>query len=87
MTPKITNEMRQALRDSEGQPVTVEDEETRRIYVLVARDEFCRLADDELRRQLQIGFDQADRGESGSWNADEIKAEGRRRLSQTAPKQ
>ena len=28
--------------------------------------------DDELRRQLQIGFDQADRGELEEWDVDEF---------------
>ena len=38
--------------------------------------------DDELRRQQQIGFDQADRGQLVDWDPQRIKDEGRRRLRQ-----
>lgn len=36
---------------------------------------------DELRREVAIGIEQADRGEFVEFSADEIKAEGRKRLS------
>lgn len=35
MTPKITDEMRDALHRSHGRPVDVEDERDRAIYVLM----------------------------------------------------
>lgn len=34
MTPKLTHEQREALRQSDG-PVQVEDDETRKVYVLI----------------------------------------------------
>ena len=37
---------------------------------------------DELRQQLQKGFDAADRGDLVDWDAERIKAEGRRRLAE-----
>jgi len=80
MTPKLTDEMRHALQTHPGQPVEVEDSETRQVYVLVAKEDFRGLVRDELLRELQVGFDQADAGQLVDWNPEEIKAEGRRRL-------
>ena len=45
--------------------------------MLVSHDAFRQMVDEGLRRQLQIGFDQADRGEFVDWDPDKIKAEGR----------
>ena len=77
MIPKLTDEMRQALQYDPDRPVKVEDEQTHRVYVLVSDDAFREMVDEELRRQLQIGLDQADRGEFVDWDPDKIKAEGR----------
>lgn len=41
MTPRITDEMRQALLEHPGEPVTVEDDETHARYVLIAWDQFA----------------------------------------------
>jgi len=41
-----TDGIRQALQESGGSPIEVEDEQTRSIYVIIARDQF---------RDLQIG--------------------------------
>jgi len=40
MAAKITNEMRNALQQSEGKAVEVEDDQTRKMYVIVSREEF-----------------------------------------------
>lgn len=72
MTPKLSEEQRQAIDDRQGRPVEVEDDRTQRVYVLVARDEFHRLVEEQLRRELQIGFDQADAGDVGDWDVDEM---------------
>ena len=87
MTPKITDEMRKALAQHPDGPVPIEDDRTRKLYILVAEDEFRRLSGGQLLRELQIGFDQADRGESADWNPENIKAQGReylRRRSEAA---
>ncbi len=42
MTPKITQEMREALQQRQGHPIEVEDDQTKKFYVLVAREEFRR---------------------------------------------
>jgi antitoxin ParD1/3/4 len=44
--------------------------------------EFERLIQDDLRREVQKGLDQLDRGESVPLDAECIKSEGRRRLAQ-----
>jgi antitoxin ParD1/3/4 len=40
-----------------------------------------RLRHDELRREIEIGIEQADRGEMALWDLEETKAEVRRRLN------
>ncbi len=41
---------------------------------------------EELRPQVAKGIDQLERGEGAPWNVEEIKAEGRKRLSQNRKK-
>jgi hypothetical protein len=43
MTPKLTQELRRALAEQPGQPLTVEDPVTHAQYVLVERDVYERL--------------------------------------------
>jgi hypothetical protein len=81
MTPKITPEQRQALRQHAGQPIEVEDDSTQKVYLLIARENFPQIVDEELRRQLQIGFDQADAGDVADWDMDEMLTEAHRRHS------
>lgn len=78
MTPKLSQELREALHRHPGQPVEVEDEQTHRVYVIVAREEFRQMIDEELRRQLQIGIDQADAGDVAAWDAEEFRGRMRR---------
>ncbi|MEX2287525.1 MAG: hypothetical protein WD648_10585 [Planctomycetaceae bacterium] len=79
MTPKLTEEMRQALREQPGTPLEIEDDETRTSYVIVAKETFVQMVDEELRRQLQIGIDQADAGQVSGWDVNEVLAEAHRR--------
>jgi len=85
MIPKLTEEQRQALRAAAGRAVEVEDDQTQRTYVLVAKDEFPQFVDEAIRRELQIGFDQADAGDVADWDVEEMLAEARRRHSIQAP--
>ena len=84
MTPKLSEEQRQAIQNRDGGPVEVEDDRTQRVYVLVARDEFHRLVEEQLRAELQVGFDQADAGDSGEWDVDEMLQEAHLRYSKKA---
>ena len=66
MTPKITDEQRQAILAGDGQPVDVEDEQTHTRYVLVDQETHER-AIAALRRQediaaIQQGLDAAAEG-------------------------
>lgn len=72
MTPKLSEEQRQAIQNRDGGPVEVEDDRTHRMYVLVARDEIHRLVEEQLRAELQVGFDQADAGDVGEWDVQEM---------------
>ena len=79
MSPKFTQEQREAILADPDSPIEIEDEQTRRTYVLVSKDGFRRMVDDALRRELQIGFDQADTGDAADWDIEEILAEAHRR--------
>lgn len=70
MTPKLTDEMRAALKGQSGGPIEVEDDRTKAMYVLVEREAFGKLVDDTLRQALQLGLDQSDRGQSEPWDVD-----------------
>jgi len=84
MGPKITDEMREALRQHPGQPVTVEDDRTKKVYYLVEQEAAVGLVDAWVRGQLQVGFDQMDRGEFDSWDIEATIAEARRRHANQA---
>ena len=43
MTPKLTDEMREALHDKTRQPVQVEDEQTHALYVLLPFEVYQRV--------------------------------------------
>ena len=85
MTPKLSEEQRLAIHDRDGGPVEVEDDHTQRVYVLVAKDDFHRMVEEQLRAELQIGFDQADAGDVEEWDIDEMLQEAHRRHSLRFP--
>jgi len=80
VTAKLTNEMRAAIERHPGEPVPVEDDRTHKVYLLIEQDRALNLLDHWLRSELQIGFEQAERGDVTPWHPDRIKSEGRRRL-------
>ena len=47
MTPKLINELREALQDSAGRPVEIHDAQTHQVYILMTRQEFQRLVYDD----------------------------------------
>ena len=70
MTPKLTEEMRQALQQQPDGPVEVPDDRSQRVYVLIDAD-LHRRAMTALRQQqdwesIQRGIAQADAGEGTS---------------------
>ncbi|MBA3483411.1 MAG: hypothetical protein H0T51_16500 [Pirellulales bacterium] len=79
MTPKLTDEMRQALAAQPGGPIPNRDDQSQQFYVLVPRDQYAQMHDDYVRRELQVAFDQADRGEWRELDIEAVIAEARRR--------
>lgn len=43
MTPKLSNEQRQALEQRPDGPLSIEDEQTRKVYILISQDRFERM--------------------------------------------
>ncbi len=66
MIPRITDEMRAELERQQGGPILVEDHRTQKTYVLT-EGPVPAVVDEELRKILQVGLDQSDRGESVPW--------------------
>ena len=60
---KLTDEMRQALASRPAGPIPVQDDQTQNQYVLLPKDDYFRLYDDDIRHELQVAFDEVDRGE------------------------
>ena len=81
IAPKLTDEMRNALASYPAGPIPVEDDQTQNFYVLLTKEDYCRLQDDYVRRELQVAFDEVDRGEVSDLNMKELLAEAHRRYA------
>ena len=80
MNSKVTPaEVPQALEQHSQSPVYVVDAAGNTTHVLLPVAEARELLDQWLRRELQIGFDQSDRGESEPWDVEATLAEAHRR--------
>jgi hypothetical protein len=84
IAPKLTDEMRQALAICPSGPIPVEDAQTQNFYVLMTKDDYCRLQEDHIRKALAVSIEQAARGELGDLNMSEIIAEANRRYDSRA---
>jgi hypothetical protein len=78
MTPRLDNELSEALRRQSG-PLEVQDSHGQSRYVILTKDEYRQLIEREFHQWLQVGLDQEARGEAVEWNLDEILAEAHRR--------
>lgn len=78
---KLTDEMRQALAIRPTGPIPLEDDQTQNQYVLLTKEDYFRLHDDYIRRELQVAFDQVDRGEVSDLDMKELLAEAHRRYA------
>lgn len=78
---KLTDEMRQALASKPGGPIPIEDDHTQNKYVLLTKEDYFRLHDDYIRRELQVAFDQIDRGEVSDLDMNALLAEAHRRYA------
>jgi hypothetical protein len=79
---KLTVEMREALATRPTGPIPFEDDETKNQYVLLTKDDYFRLRDAYLRRELQVAFDQVARGEVSDLDMDAVLAEAHRRYAE-----
>lgn len=77
--PKVTDAQRHALVMQPGEFARVEDDLTQKFYLLIEEGRARELYQQWLREQLQVGFDEADRGQMAEWNLDEFLAKMRRK--------
>ncbi|MBO3458354.1 type II toxin-antitoxin system ParD family antitoxin [Aetokthonos hydrillicola Thurmond2011] len=56
------------------------------LRLLKEREDLRKLRLEELRREIQVGIDQANRGEVVPFDIEDIKAEGRRKLKEERTK-
>jgi len=82
MTPKLTEEQRQALQANPEKPLRVEDEQTHKVYLVVGEEALPTLWQDYIDREVKKGLDAVDRGEVEDWDIESIKSEGRQILEQ-----
>ncbi len=85
MIAKFTEEQRQALQANPEKPLRVEDEQTRKIYLVVAEEALPTLWQDYIDREVRKGLDAIDRGEVEDWDIESIKSEARRIIDQPPP--
>ena len=57
----------------------MEDDQTKGRYVLLTQDDYFRLHNEYIRRELQVAFDQADRGDASELDMNALLAEAHRR--------
>ena len=57
-----------------GSASKIEDDQSQKTYLLIPQENFRQWVDAELRRELQIGFDEAeaDAGEVAEWDVESI---------------
>ena len=84
MDVRLTPELERLIHDKVATGLYASQDEVIReaLRLLRNRDELRLLAIDDLRREVQKGLDQLDRGESVFLDPGRIKAEGRRRLAE-----
>jgi hypothetical protein len=69
------------LETNSGEPLHVSVKSTNKVYLVIEQGTLPSLDEDFIRNGLAHAAAQAERGEIGDWNADEIKAAGRERLA------
>ena len=79
MTPKITKEQREALQRSPEKPLRMPDDETNKVYIIFDEQALPTLWEDYIRREVQCGVDQLDRGEGEEWDVEAFLKEAHRR--------
>lgn len=71
-THLLSDDLRQAI-DPSGF-ARLRDERTEKVYLIIEESRAGEFYDRWLREQLQVGFDEADRGDVAEWNLGEFLA-------------
>jgi hypothetical protein len=83
MVTRVTSaELQQALDGDGENPVYVVDASGEPTHVVLTISKARFLLDDSLKRALEVGFEQSDRGESHAWDVEATLSEARRRRAQ-----
>lgn len=77
MIAKLTQEQRRALQADPKKPLRMEDEETHKVYLVVAEEALPTFWQDYIDREVRKGLEAVDRGEVEDWDIESIKSEGR----------
>jgi hypothetical protein len=76
---KVTDEMGQVLVRRPTGAIPIEDDQMQIKNDLLSKEDYFRLHDDYIRRELQVAFDQVDRGEVSDLDIVTLLAEANRR--------
>ncbi len=82
MAPKITEQIRNAVKEHPGQPIKLQDEQTQKVYLLIDESAMPSLWEEYIRQEVGKGLAAIDRGEVEDWDVESVKAEGREVLKQ-----
>ena len=80
--PAITNEQREALLQSGGSPIQLEDPETRQVYLLVEQPVEPQLEEAYIRAALQVALDEFDAGQEEKWDIEAVIAQAKREFAE-----
>ena len=79
---EFTPEQVQLLHNHGGEPLHVPVQETNKMYLVIEEGVIPTLDEDYIRQGLAHAAEQAERGDEGEWDVEEIKAAGRELLAQ-----
>ncbi|MCE9604007.1 MAG: hypothetical protein K8U03_03795 [Planctomycetia bacterium] len=84
MTPKITSEQREALKQDGGYPVPVEDDQTHQLYFLIDKATLDTLRQDADREAIRQGISDMEAGRVLTLEELDARIQSKLRRSQTA---
>ncbi len=79
--PGITSEQRQALLQSGGAPIQLEDPETQQVYLLVEQPVTPQLDEAYIREALQVALTELANGQEEEWDIESVIAEAEREMA------
>jgi hypothetical protein len=77
---KLTEQQRRALQANPEKPLRVEDDETHKVYLVVAEEAMPTLWQDYIDREVKKGLEAFDLGEVEDWDIESVKSEARQIL-------